>query len=522
MNRGELHSLAILKSVLALLLATVSGSVAAILNSPPQAAVDAAIAAPLIRFNRTISGGAYTNRAFDGGASIALAVASHAGNTTADARLLQQIRYTLTAGNEICANGGYPAQHERHATGMFAIAKLTPRIWIQLSPAEKSKIDLLMKASLVASAFTTSNNNPYILANPSGTQYTLNGDSNVNRGWNPNYREGMIGGMLVAMVYFGGPDPANAILNSYNHSQFVAELYANALPNTYEIFNWKVANPTSLAPTGTMIENAVKNYKYFGSTLNDYMGIYYSLAVNTYEKTVNSGLNNGVGILYNGTYVGKIASGASTLPNPGAVGMLKELDSGDSGGQRSSLVYAYDGYRPHQTNQIVLILGGYWKKGSVTANAALSRIRIGNTDLFYKIQKGYHDYASGKSQGALGTTFYSERGTAYVLPLWDDVLKPYHDSAIEPDSDGDGIEDATEMRLGLDPNNSASVFTASLSDGSLQWDGASGLTFIVQRSSGFTINWQTIATITGTGGTVTYRDPSPPAGRALYRVGVSR
>lgn len=518
-NRGVRHLRSKLNAVLALLLASASTALGAILNGPPQAAVDAAIAAPMIRFNRTIAGGAYTNGAFNGGASITLALASHVGNTKADARLLQQIRYTLTAGNEICANGGYPAQHELHVTGMFTIAKMTPRIWNQLSAAEKTKVDLLMKASLVASAFTTANNNPYFTT---GTQQvTLNGDPNVNREWGPNYREGMLGAILVGIVYFGGATGANAVLDTYNHSQFIAALNANSLPNTYEIFNWKAANPTSAAPSGTMIQNAVRSYQYKTFTLANPLGIYGSLAETTYNRNVNAGLNGGAGI--NGA--GKLASGAANLPNPGALGMLTEFDGRDAKGPRSSLVYSYDGYRPHQTNQILLILGGYWQKDSAIAIDAVKRLKIGNSDLWYKITQGYIGYAHGASQGALGTTFYSQRGTAYVWPLWENVLKPFHDStesAIVPDSDGDGFDDATEALLGLDPNNNSSVFTASLSSGSLEWNGASGLTFTVQRTGGSPMAWQTIATIVGTGGTVTYRDPSPPAGRALYRVGVSR
>jgi hypothetical protein len=90
----------------------VSPAFSSVLNSPPQPAVNAAISAPLITYRRSFSGGAYTNGAWFGGASINLAVARHAGNTTADARLLQQIRHSIIGTNAICANGGYPAQHE--------------------------------------------------------------------------------------------------------------------------------------------------------------------------------------------------------------------------------------------------------------------------------------------------------------------------------------------------------------------------------------------------------------------------
>lgn len=497
-----------------------NGATAAVVNSPSPTAVSAAIAAPMILYRKSFSGGAYTNGAFYGGASVTLAVASHAGNTSSDARLLQQIRTSITGGNEPCANGGYPAQHERHVTGMFAIAKQTPRIWDQLTTAEKTKVDLVMKAAFIASAFTTADNNPYILA---GTQqYTLDADPNLHRNWSPNYREGMLGGMLVGMVYFGGPVAATAVLDNYNHTTFLAELNANGLTNAAMTFNWKVANPSSAAPTGTMIQNAVKNYKSHGSPLSSYMAIYNDLVRDTYGKNVNAGLNNGAG--YNG--YGKIVSGAATLPNPGALGMLQEFDSVDGNGPRSSVIYAYDGFRPHQTNLLVLIIGGYWQKGSVDSNAAFARLGIGNTDLWYKLEKGYMSYAKGVSQGTQNMTFAGERGFTYLRSLWEDVLKPYFQSATAPDpdldTDGDGTTDAAEVRLGLNPANANSRFTLTRVGQELRWPSNTGLPFIVQRSNSLSgTGWQTIATISGTAGIATFTDPSSPAGRAFYRVGLN-
>ena len=398
---------------------------AADLASPSAAAVDAAIATPMIRFNRTISGGAHTNGAFFGGASIALAVASYSGNTKSDSRLLQQIRYILTPGNEPTSNGGYPAQHERHATGMFVIAKNTPRIWNQLTAAEKTKIDLIMKATFIASAFTTSDNNPWVKSG--SQQYTLDADSNVNRGWNPNYREGMLGGVLVGMVYFGGNTAASAILQNYNHSQFLGELSANNLPNIYETFNWKAANPSSAAPSATTIQNAIKGYAFLGIPLSDHARLYEALATFCYEGIVSAGLNNGTGI--NGA--GVIASGAAGLPNKGVKGMLKEFDGSDANGPRSSIIYAYDGYRPHLTNQLCLIVSGYWPKGTAIETSTLALVRIGVTDLWYKAEKGYIGYAKGKSQGLADYNgFGSSRGYVYNRSLWDDVLKPYFDTPV--------------------------------------------------------------------------------------------
>lgn len=408
--------------VIAGLMGSACNTPAAELAGPSREAVEAATATRLISYRRDFAGGAHTDGSLYGGASIVLAVASHAGNTDADRRLLEQIRHTLTAGREPTSNGGYPAQHERHVTGMFAIVRQTPRIWDELDDAEKIRMDRIMKASLIACAFTTADDNPFIKA---GTrQHTLDGDNNLNRNWNPNYREGMIGGVLVAMVYFGGPEETAAILADYSHSGFVAELAANDLPNIHETFDWKTANPSSNAPTGTEIEDAVRNYRYLESSLEEYVAIYKALASHTYGRHVGPGLNDGNGI----DGAGRIIAGADSLPNRGAEGMLMEFDATDANGRRSSFRYAYDGYRPHLTNQLVLIIGGFWPQGSAVANDAVARMKTGNTDLWYKAEQGYIGYAKGKAQPLIDYTTSANRfGFVYWRSLWEDVLEPYHD-----------------------------------------------------------------------------------------------
>jgi hypothetical protein len=331
----------------------------------------------------------------------------------------------LTGGNDVAANGGYPAQHERHATGMFALMKLTPRVWNQLTDAERHKVDLVMQATLVASAFTTSDANPYITSGQS--ERTLDGDTNLGRDWNPTYREGMVGAMLVGAAYFG-PAQAQALLANYDHAAFVADVQAAGLSNLYQTFNWKAANPGSIAPSGATIQSTVRaGYHYYGHALTDVMGIYGELLDDTYGMTVNAGLNGGAGI----GGAGKIVSGADTLPNPGAVGMLKEFDSSDAGGARSSAGYAYDGFRPHQTNLLVMIASGLFDASSPVAQDAAARLEVGNTDLWYKLDKGYIGYAKGASQGTFSTSGDgSSFGFAYNRPVWEDVLRPYLEAAV--------------------------------------------------------------------------------------------
>src|SRR5262249_24633965 len=146
-------------------------------------------------------------------------------------------------------------------TGMFAMVKLTPRVWDVLSSDEHDKIDAMMEVSLIGSAFTTSDENPFVKANTQ--QYTLDGDSNLDRDWNPNFREGMGSSTLVAAAYFG-TSQAGAIFAGYDHASFVSKLAALGLTNAHQIFNWKADNPGSNAPNAAQIEAAVHDWSIHG------------------------------------------------------------------------------------------------------------------------------------------------------------------------------------------------------------------------------------------------------------------
>ena len=395
----------------------------ALLN-PPQSVVDVGNHAPLIRYNKNIRGGAYTDGAFSGGWQITQALAVRAGNKSADAKMMEQVKYDLEGDNTICANGGYPAQHERHMTGAYAILRFAPQFWNnRLSPEQRWKITLLMKASLVGSAYTTAD---ATYAN-GATVTTIDGDTNLNRDWNPNYREGMIGGMLVATVFFGGVDSVYQILEHYDHQSFVGELKKASLGNTYKIFTWAEFHPDSKAPSGEKIEKNIHDYRYKGKRLMDPFDLYYALTLYTYGKNVNCGLNDGKGIVVDGLPTGVIVSGCDSLPNKGKPGMLLEFDSRDAPGPRSSIDYSYDGFRPNLTNHVVVIVGGYWQEGP-KADEILQRMDIGITDLMYKLKHGYRDYSKGHGSAHVIDMNTERMQWTYktTLPLWKDVIRPYH------------------------------------------------------------------------------------------------
>jgi hypothetical protein len=226
--------------------------------------------------------------------------------------------------------------------------------------------------------------------------------------------------MVVGAVYFG-PAEAQKLLDTYDHEAFVAELKKAGLTNIHETFTWKAAHPDSAAPSGKEIEAHVRGYRYQGIDLRDPMAIYAMLTKNTYGATVNAGLNGGKGL----SGAGRLAAGADKLANVGKPGMLKEFDSRDGGGPRSCAVYAYDGFRPNLTNQIVLIAGGQWKPGPV-ARECLALLNVGITDLFYKLEYGYISYSKGKGSSTPFTLQTPHWDFALTRSLWEDVVHPYH------------------------------------------------------------------------------------------------
>ena len=391
---------------------------------PPQSILDVGRDAPLIRYNRYLSGGGHTNGGATGGWQIAHALAVRAGNASADAKLLEQIAYNLDGANALSANGGYPAQHELHLTGTYAIVRHVPRFWNErLTADQRRTIDLVMTAAMVASAYTTADATYAGGAMPTA----LDGDTNLHRNWNPNFREGMFGALIAAMVYFGGADSVMDRLNRYDHAAFVRELQAAGLSNIHETFTWAATHADSRAPTGAQIERHIRNYRYRDRPLPAPMDLYRELTLHTYGRPVNCGLNDGRGIDVEGVPTGTLVSGCDTLPNKGRPGMLLEFAGVDADGPRSSIGYAYDGFRANLTNHVLILTGGYWRTGP-PADELIRLLDVGITDLRYKLEHGYRNYSRGRGSPAVSDITSSQRSWTYrvALPLWEQVVRPYH------------------------------------------------------------------------------------------------
>ena len=111
----------------------------------------------LTRFDKSVQGG---NNPFFGGAMVTEAYAAFAGQTAADSHVLAQLRYNLQGANCPAGQGGYGLQHQLCFVAAAALAKRTTRIWNDFTSAEKTKIDLLVKAMLIGGAAHGSDHNP--------------------------------------------------------------------------------------------------------------------------------------------------------------------------------------------------------------------------------------------------------------------------------------------------------------------------------------------------------------------------
>ncbi|MDF3129997.1 hypothetical protein P0Y35_12385 [Kiritimatiellaeota bacterium B1221] len=392
--------------------------------TPSSAVVRTAADAPLLRFNRHLKGGAHTWQSHQSGWQLPLTFAALAGNEDAVNKWMAQLNFSLEPDNCLTTSGGYPAQHELHLVAMYTLAKLDSAFWHEkISPEQQKQIELLMKAAVISSAFTT--------ADASYADNTraraMDGGTNFSRGWNPNFREGMFGMLIAGTVFFGGTDEVNQILNHYDHEAFVKELKDAELMNTHETFTWSETHPESGAPRGETIAANIRNYRYHDKPLMHPMDLYTELTLHTYGAQVNCGLNNGKGIMYKGIANGIIASGCEGLPNKGADGMLYEFDAKDAGGKRSSITYALSGFKPNLINHTLVVMGGYWQKGP-EADELISRMNVGITDLQYKLEKGYYSYSKGKGKTKPFTINEPKWTWAFntLFPWWENQWTTFH------------------------------------------------------------------------------------------------
>ena len=134
-------------------------------------------------------------------------------------------------------------------------------------------------------------------------------------------------------------------------------------------------------------------------------------------------------------------------------------------------------------------------------------------------------YQFEQTTGVLAVVANSDSDNDGMLDAWEMTHFGNLAQTAAGDPDADGTDNLAEFRLGLDPNSSASRFGIATTDTNpadgftIAWPSAAGVTFTVKRTTDMA-TWTTLtATLpAGSGGSTQYTDPSPPAGKAFYRV----
>ena len=355
---------------------------------PSEMSISFAKSSQAVWFNPGLSGGAHT-WVFNG-AEVIKALTAYCGDTRLDGDLILQVRTLLNPNKGPTATGGYQDQKQLGVAVMFLLVKRTPRIWNALSDHERSLIDLEMEALMYSATFTTKDE----VASSMG----MNGNTNLNRDWNPNYQNGMVGMVIVAALYWGFSE-FETKLAAYTDSEFVGRLRANNMTNLLTTFG----NPNR--PDPDLIQYGLRKsvdgavYRFHGITERNILGLFNYIARRTFSATVACGVNGDAGI----DGYGRMVKQCNLLPNMGSVGMILEFDGWDAEGKRSSASYSWDAWYPLNYVRAALQIEGWLTPSSVRASATLNetmrRYSIGTGDLWFKISSdkggGYKNYEHG-------------------------------------------------------------------------------------------------------------------------------
>ena len=403
-------------------------------------------------------------------------------------RALEHIRSLITSGQEPSFTAG-PFWH--YATASFALmmSRYTPSIWDELSEEEHAKIDLLMKCYAVATAFVADDENYY------KTGVSLMG--NHAKTWNPNHRLAMTLPIVASTVYFsyGGADGAsyvNSIFLNFDYDAFIAKFDEYGFTRiktswstegyTYED-GTKSAGAKELLTNGGVAIYATKNDggDLIGLTLGENLGSGRGVKGNTFTY-FGIPLSNLAGIvehMYSYTYSGgSVVSDSSSMeggldaygkplayiidgtksPVEGETGMMYEMISGDGKGIRSTIAYC-----SHDLMLVVQSMAALEKLGFYqhnTESALFRKIWIGNTDVIYKYNHGYHGYSLGE-----GSDYYDNEITKYTpwktlwLSEYADAFEIYRDISYKTEG---AVSDELVYEYKYDDKNAQTIPLPSL------------------------------------------------------------
>ena len=339
-------------------------------------------------------------------------VKTPAGKPVADI-LLTQIRDLIAPGHEPNAGGGLNGWTHSAIAQAFLLVKSTPEVWSRLNADEQNRMDWIMRALAVAGHFGYDDGNDY--------KTSMHTDDNSYKKWNPNHRLYLFV-VLAASQYFG-PDELNNIFTSFDYDEYLKkfdELGFTNIKAVWTCFDWKPLmenGGTYLSPksnkemgTGTGVRHP---FTYEKIPLGNIVEIFALAQEYNYSDTVTNGIEGKSWILDNGS-----------SPFLGQTGMMREFNSHDAAGTRSSLSYCEENFSPYTIMYITLDVLGLLPKDSPRIQEIGKRILVGNGDFLYKKETGFHSFQHGKGKDSVKGESAKWLPFPIVIELWSKYLGP--------------------------------------------------------------------------------------------------
>ena len=326
-------------------------------------------------------------------------------------RVLEQLRYVISGGKEPACRGVIAGWADNSLAQSIALAKNTQKIWGQFTQEEKEKLDLLMEALAIAGNYCQNTENE--------VSRGLYQSFNWRKGWNPNHQEGYVGIMVAAWIYFEGTNQVNSIFDNFNYNNYINGLQSAGFENI--VACWQNTGKTLMEDGGTDSGNGTTKgvkipFTYsslsgFGEIKYDPYLLYRDLAARMYKHIVTSTECNGEAYI----------SDNSTSPYEGQTGMCYEFKGQDASGCRSSAGYCFDGWMNN-----ILTLASLQALNLLPDNAEVNelmkKLETGSSDLFYKLQHGYHARKNGKYVNE-NEEAYKKMGIEFLKDIYSNIEK---------------------------------------------------------------------------------------------------
>lgn len=312
-------------------------------------------------------------------------------------KVLLHVRSLISGGKEPNANGGLEGRTHNIVAQTLVLVKHNKEIWKELRADERDRVDLIMRSLAIAAHWSYDDDNNF---------YTgLDQKGNFKKSYNPNYTNGY-GNVILAVTMYFGVKETRAIFQEFSYDQYLDEFWKYGYRNIQG--SWSRTGKDLMErggkdQKGGYGEGVKNNFTYKGLKLNDIMGIFREITVNTYSKFVKNGGADGKAYILKGD-----------SPVVGQLGMLKEFASYDAKGKRSDAFYSYESWMNTIPTMMNLKLLHYWEDQS---GEVKERIDVGTTDLLYKLENGYKGFANGE-QYIITELEVNKEGFLYDNFIW--------------------------------------------------------------------------------------------------------